>query len=72
MIIVIRTGAKRMGWAGKGGDAIGSATGQYTQADLAGILKQGNALGSTSAHIYKLKAPARITNMAKPRAAGWR
>jgi hypothetical protein len=49
---------KFMGYAGKGVGLIGSATSQYTQADVAGILKHGNALGSTSAHIYKLRALA--------------
>lgn len=37
---------------------VGSVSSQYTQVDVAGILKHGNALGSTSAHIYKLRSMA--------------
>ena len=44
--------------AGKGVSAVGSATSQYTQVDVAGILKHGNAVGSTAVHIHKLRSLA--------------
>lgn len=64
---------KNRGYKQKGGTAvglIGSATSQYTQADVAGILKHGNAVGSSSAHIYKLRSLAQGHKQSKT-LTGW-
>ncbi|MCG8669854.1 MAG: hypothetical protein MI867_10615 [Pseudomonadales bacterium] len=37
---------------------VGTATSQLTQVDVAGIIQHGNAVGSTSGHIYKLRSMA--------------
>ena len=52
---------KHRGYKGKGSTAVGlvgSTTSQLTQVDVAGIMKHGNAVGSTAAHIVKLRSIA--------------
>ena len=44
--------------ASTGLGVVGSATSQFTQVDVAGIMQHGNALGSTAAHIHKLRSIA--------------
>ncbi len=44
--------------ASTGVGVVGTATSQYTQVDVAGIMKHGNAVGSTAAHIHKLRSIA--------------